>query len=389
MDVAHDTHVAVIDEMKEPGACRFGGSQKIIGRKYPISVCEIDRILCCLKTRPDRRLFRPILCVEPPQHRRFRVARARRRGYRSSRLSQVCAPGYHRPEVRRRRRRRRRCCCLRRLPRSCCRLERLPPAEAWAARGSLCSPMRKPSVEVPINRYSGNTPLETMVRPHALRFKTHATLRACCMALPRPSRKKTPTVGYMCNGAGSDHGLRGEGGGGGGVLQRGHERGGVERPDHVPAAGVATRGALHVHVAAAAPIIPVSRPSFSRVPPGMRSIHLSKCRGLRPRHEGTSAALHYVCLPFDSLSRWSVRIRCFRIASVAHLLVDAELHAKIEHEHHLEHEVLVAYGQEGRKNKTKGNGLVKNLAWLALSPTKPKLGLVGVVVRRGLFVWEA
>ena len=31
-------------------------------------------------------------------------------------------------------------------------------------------------------------------------------------------------------------------------------------------------------LAAAAPIIPVSRPSFSRVPPGKRSIHLHKCR---------------------------------------------------------------------------------------------------------------
>ena len=36
----------------------------------------------------------------------------------------------------------------------------------------------------------------------------------------------------------------------------------------------------HANLAAAAPIIPVSRTSFCRVPPGMRSIHPHKCHGL-------------------------------------------------------------------------------------------------------------
>ena len=34
---------------------------------------------------------------------------------------------------------------------------------------------------------------------------------------------------------------------------------------------------VHANLAAVAPIIPVSRPSFCRVPPGMRSIHPHKC----------------------------------------------------------------------------------------------------------------
>ena len=39
------------------------------------------------------------------------------------------------------------------------------------------------------------------------------------------------------------------------------------------------RGGVTTFLAAAAPIIPVYRPSFSRVPPGVRSIHPHKCHG--------------------------------------------------------------------------------------------------------------
>ena len=38
------------------------------------------------------------------------------------------------------------------------------------------------------------------------------------------------------------------------------------------------------------PTIPVSRPSFSRVPPGMRSIHPQKCHGLETESWGATAA---------------------------------------------------------------------------------------------------
>ena len=39
--------------------------------------------------------------------------------------------------------------------------------------------------------------------------------------------------------------------------------------------------AKHAHLAAVAPIIPVSRPSFCRISPGMRSIHPHKCHNIK------------------------------------------------------------------------------------------------------------
>ena len=49
--------------------------------------------------------------------------------------------------------------------------------------------------------------------------------------------------------------------------------------------------ARHANLAAVAPISPVSRPSFCRVPPGMRSIHPLKWQGGTRQHDGLETGL--------------------------------------------------------------------------------------------------
>ena len=74
----------------------------------------------------------------------------------------------------------------------------------------------------------------------------------------------------------------------GGTLEQFHWKlGSIGRGRESP------RTCVHAILAAAAPIIPVSRPSFCRVPPGVRSIHPHKChiRGNPAKNDGLETGI--------------------------------------------------------------------------------------------------